>query len=260
MKIGAMNHPMRGVVDEIRTFGELGFEFIDLTLEPFQGAPSAIDVAAVAQALRDTRLSAVGHTAWYLPIGSPFERVRQAAIDELTECFDVFARLGITYANIHPDARVPSMFPREWAIERNADSLRRLAELAGERGILLMVENVAGPFNQIANLKRLFDAVPSLGLHLDVGHANLDYPQNATELFLNAFANRLVHVHFSDNKGDADAHLPMGVGTIDWRWAITTLKRHGYDGTITLEVFTPDQDYLAFSRLKVQRMWDEIAV
>ncbi|HEX5416530.1 MAG TPA: sugar phosphate isomerase/epimerase family protein, partial [Chloroflexota bacterium] len=233
MKIGAMNHPMRGVVDEIRKFGELGFEFVDLTLEPFQGAPSAIDVAAVARALRETGLSAVGHTAWYLPIGSPFERVRQAALDELTTCLDIFARLGITVANVHPDARVPSMFPGEWPIERNIDSLRRLADLADARGIRVMVENVAGPFNQVANLKKLFDAVPALGLHLDVGHANLGHPRNATEQFLDAFADRLVHVHFSDNKGDADAHLPMGVGTIDWRWAIAALKRHGYDGTIT---------------------------
>src|SRR5262249_34173632 len=144
-------------------------------------------------------------------IGAPFERVRQAAIDELTECFDIFARLGIALANVHPDSRVPSMFPGEWAIERNADSLRRLDELASERGLRLMVENVGGPFNQIPNLKKLFEAAPNLGLHLDVGHANLGYPRNATEQFLDAFANRLLHVHFSDNKGDVDAHLPMGV-------------------------------------------------
>jgi len=259
MKIGAMNHPMRAVVEEIRTFRELGFEFVDLTLEPLRGAPSAIDVADVLRVLDETGLNAVGHTAWYLPLASPFERVRDAALAEFAECFDVFARLGIRLANIHPDARVPSMFPRAWVVDRNIESLQRLVALAAERGVRLMLENVPGMFNDVENLKPVFAAVPELGLHLDVGHANLGGPKNATELFLDAFGGRLVHVHFSDNKGDGDSHLPMGVGNIDWRWAITALKQHGYDGTITLEVFSPDQDYLAFSRLKVQRLWDEVA-
>ena len=260
MKIGAMNHPMREVVQEIRVFRELGFEFVDLTLEPLRGLPGAFDVADVGRALNETGLDAVGHTAWYLPIGSPFDRVRQAALDELAECFDVFARLGIRLANIHPDARVPSLFPKEWVVARNADSLRRLVDLAKQRDVRLMIENVPGLFNQIDQLQFVFAEVPELGLHLDVGHANLGAPQNTTEQFLEAFSDRLVHVHFSDNKGDADAHLPMGVGNIDWRWAITALRRRGYDGTITLEVFSPDQDYLAMSRLKVQRLWDELAI
>jgi sugar phosphate isomerase/epimerase len=225
MRIGAMNHPMRDVVDEIRRFREQGFDFIDLTLEPERAAVAHLDVKSVGSALGESGLAVVGHTAWYLPIGAVYDSVREAAIDELTLCLDVFARLGVARVNVHPDHRVPSLFSADWVVERNVDSLVRLAQRAAERDILLMLENVPGRFNQVDVLRRVFDAVPSLAWHLDVGHANLGVPANATGSLLEALASRLAHVHLSDNKGgDADLHLPIGAGTIDWRWAIGLLS------------------------------------
>jgi sugar phosphate isomerase/epimerase len=257
MQIGAMNHPMRDPVAEIRRFRELGFDLVDLTLEPEGALAGQIDVTAVASALRSTGLGAVGHTAWYLPIASPIERVRQAALAELEACFDVFARLGIDLVNVHPDQRVPSLFPRDWVIARNEESLRWLVDRARSRGMRLMLENIPGPFNQVENLSRIFEAVPELGWHLDVGHANLGSPTNASEALLAAFGGRLAHVHFSDNKGgDADLHLPLGVGNIDWSRAVRLLKQHHYDGAITLEVFVPDDEYVTLSRQKLRRLWD----
>jgi len=44
---------------------------------------------------------------------------------------------------------------------------------------------------------------------------------------------------------------------VDVRRTVRSLKRCGYDGTITLEVFTPDRHYLDYSRDLLQRMWDE---
>ena len=49
----------------------------------------------------------------------------------------------------------------------------------------------------------------------------------------------------------------LGAGTIDCRRPLTTLKKSGYDSTITLEVFTPDRLYLKHSRDVLRRMWDE---
>lgn len=258
MRIGAMNHPMRDVVEEIHAFKALGFDFLDLTLEPARTLPDLIDVARVAAALQSTGLGAVGHTAWYLPIASPIPALRQAAHDELRRAFDVFARLGISPVNVHPDQRIPSVYPRDWGIEQNAAALAILTAEAEQRGLRLMVENLPGTFNRVDALQKVFAAAPSLGFHLDVGHANLSTPANLTGTLLDRFADRLRHVHFSDNKGgDADLHLPMGVGAIDWRWAVRELKRHGYDGTISLEVFSPDREYLEMSRKKVQKIWAE---
>jgi sugar phosphate isomerase/epimerase len=77
MRFGAMNNPMCDVVEEIDSFAEMGFDFVDLTLEPEQTYSARIDVGKVAGALERAGLSAVGHTAWYLPIASPFPEFRE---------------------------------------------------------------------------------------------------------------------------------------------------------------------------------------
>jgi sugar phosphate isomerase/epimerase len=53
--------------------------------------------------------------------------------------------------------------------------------------------------------------------------------------------------------------MPLGVGNIDWKNAVQSLKATGYDGTITLEVFCDDPTmlfpYLDLSRRLVLDLW-----
>jgi sugar phosphate isomerase/epimerase len=75
---------------------------------------------------------------------------------------------------------------------------------------------------------------------------------------LEAFGPRLRHVHLHDNKGgSADLHLPLGAGTLDAARYVRCLKAAGYDGTITLEVFTPDRQFFVYSRDVLRRLWNE---
>jgi hypothetical protein len=98
-------------------------------------------------------------------------------------------------------------------------------------------------------------------LHLDIGHANLQTPYNTTEEILAAYGSRLQHVHLHDNKGGhADLHMPLGSGTVDVRDSVRALRRCGYDGTITLEVFTPDKHFLQYSRDLLRQIWNEAYV
>jgi sugar phosphate isomerase/epimerase len=65
-------------------------------------------------------------------------------------------------------------------------------------------------------------------------------------------------VHVSDNRGgEGDLHLPLGAGNIDWRSAIRALKRAGYDGTVTLEVFSREREYLRASKRLWQDWWND---
>ena len=100
---------------------------------------------------------------------------------------------------------------------------------------------------------------PEAELLLDIGHANLDTPYNRAEELLANFGDRLGHVHVSDNRGGRDdMHLPLGVGSIDWIKKVRFLKNAGYDGTITLEVFGEDDDYLVLSKDKLKRLWEQV--
>ncbi len=139
-----------------------------------------------------------------------------------------------------------------WA---DIQAIARLAEDAEERGVTLMVENL-GRFGRLEDLAPIFAAAPSARLHLDVGHANLardrGEPNRAPQL-LDAFGDRLAHVHVHDNSGYRDEHLPLGAGSVDWPDAVRRVRATGYDGTVTLEVFSREREHLRSSR----RLWLE---
>src|SRR5215203_5166647 len=235
MLIGTMNHPARDLLREIEWMAVTGFEFIDLTLEPPAAAASQIDVAAVRIALEKHDLQVVGHTAYYLPLCNPFESIRRAAVEELKTCLEIFAALGASWMNIHPDRQAP-FYERKYIIERNLQSLRELLVVAKNVGVGLMIENLPGSFNSVRQLSELLDPMPELGLHLDIGHANLLVDYNTTDEILAAYGRRLRHVHLHDNKGGStDLHLPLGTGTIDTARYVRSLQARGYDQTITLE-------------------------
>ncbi len=257
MLIGAMNHPQRDILEEIEWMAGIGLEFVDLTLEPPAAASWKADPSAIRTALEKHKLQVVGHTAYYLPMASAIEEIRCGAVVELKRCIEKFGEIGVRWMNIHPDRHTP-MHPRSFFIERNIESLHELLPFAEQHGVGLMIENLPGCYNYAHELGELLDPLPELGLHLDIGHSNLMVPHNTCQSILEKYGSRLRHVHIHDNKGgDADLHLPIGSGTIDWPPIIRSLKQCGYDGPITLEVFTPDIHFLQYSRDRLREMWNE---
>ena len=257
MLIGGMNHPHHDVFEEIRELATAGMEFIDLTLEPPCAASWKVDRVRIRKLLEEYRLPVVGHTAWYLPLASAIPEIRLAAVQELRRCLEVFREIGAQWMNVHPDRNIPWHDRRFW-IEGNLHSLETLIREAEKLGIGVMIENLPGDYNSADQLGELLDPLPELKLHLDIGHANLRVPHNTTEEILKAYGDRLRHVHLHDNRGgDADLHLPLGAGTVDFRRAVHLLKECGYDRTITLEVFTPDKNHLIYSRDVLRQAWME---
>jgi sugar phosphate isomerase/epimerase len=161
--------------------------------------------------------------------------------------------------NLHPDRQAP-FYSRKEVIELNLMTIRELLGTARDLGVGLMIENLPEGFNTVRQLSDLLNPIPDLGLHLDIGHANLMVEHNTTDDLLATFGKRLKHVHWHDNKGGtADLHLPLGSGNIDTDHYIRSLQSCGYDGTITLEVFTPDRHYLQYSRELLREKWDELS-
>jgi sugar phosphate isomerase/epimerase len=247
----------RDVIEEIEAISNLGFDFIDLTMEPQAAYSATFRTREVRKALDRTGLQVIGHTAWYLHLASPFPEVREAVLHELERCLRVIHDVGATMMNIHPHTTVP-LHDDGWIRSQNIDGLARLVSVANRIGMKIIVENTPH-FSRVLELRPVLEALPEVGFHLDVGHANLDSPYNRTEELVSNFADRLVHVHVSDNRGGHDdLHLPLGVGNISWPWVVKILKNAGYDAGITLEVFGDDPDYLSISREKLRMLWDTI--
>jgi sugar phosphate isomerase/epimerase len=258
MKLGQMNYPARPAADEVRAIADAGFDFVDLTLEPPGAWP--VDAGELRRLLDELGLIAVGHTSPHLPIASLFDGLRERVHELMREFFATFAELGVELVNVHPD-RVAGVFPPGEAIRRNADAVAALAEDAEAAGVRLMVENMGTSFATADQLRPLFEAAPSVGLHLDVGHANIgrrpEEPNRVAEL-LDAFGDRLAHVHVHDNLGLDDLHLPLGAGSVDWPAVVHALRAAGYDDTVTIEIFTRHPAHVE-SSVRLWREWWESA-
>jgi sugar phosphate isomerase/epimerase len=252
MQIGMMNNPQVDVLDEARWAAEHGFEFLDLTIEGPKAALDQIDVKAIRKLLDDTGMGVVGHTAWFLPFASPVERVRRAAVEEIAASLPAFAAVGAQVVNVHIVKGVGS-FGHDSMTRLNGASFAELAKRAEPYGIRMMVEHPPDKSVGIDDIRTILNVDRRLGFHLDVGHANVG--GDRLDGLLKAFGDRLCHVHLSDNRGREDDHMPLGAGRIDWPRAVRLLKASGYDGTITLEVFSIDRDYLLQSAEKLRKWW-----
>ncbi len=257
MKIGMMNNPRADLAAEIAWASQNRFEFLDLTLEPSSTHPRQIDIPTIRQALKDANLEIIGHTAYYLPLASPIESLREAARTEISWAVEVLAELGALKVTVHPDRSIPFVLGPKGVLQNNVESLAKIADIAAGLGLQVLVENMDRTFNNVDQIREALNRLPQVGFHLDAGHANLNVERNRTAEFIAAFRDRLSHVHVSDNFGKTDdLHLPLGAGNIQWKKVIGALKRSGYNGTITPEVFSLDRRYLLFSRDKLREIWE----
>jgi len=261
MKIGMMNDPAKNILDEITFAGENKFDFIDLTIEPPEAQIEDINVRKILSVCNRYTLGIIGHTNFYLPWASPIKRLKKASMLELTEHLKVFSKLGVKYASIHSHWYQPRSFQEE-IIERIIESLQQIVIIARQYGITMMLENQPNGFlHKPESLLPIFRNVENLLFHLDVGHAQVaGGMKNLTREFLKLFRNKLAHIHFSDNKGKSDDHLPIGAGIVDWEDIIRQLKKIHYDKTITLEVFVKDQSYVCYSKEKIRHLWDTVTI
>ena len=256
MKIGFPNHPRRDVLEELAWVAENGFDFVDLFLEPDQGALECITPARIRRRLEELGLEAVGHLAPYLPIGSPLPQLRQAAGEVAGQYLEAFAEIGVPVVTVHAHWP-PRLFSDTEGVAWQAESLERLVAVASDLGMQLMYEPLDTERDSAENIEAVLAKLPRLWCHLDLGHSNL-HGRDLCEM-IQRFAGRLCHIHAHDNDGRSDQHLPPGAGTIDWKSVVDTLRAVGYEGTITLEVFSRDRQYVLLAQRRMRELWEASA-
>ena len=139
--------------------------------------------------------------------------------------------------------------------------MKDLTKLATKEKIDLMLENSppenGNPLESIDYFSQVMEAVPALRFHLDIGHAFIENGMKGVRAYVNAFGDRLVHIHIHDNHGKRDEHLPLGAGKIDFQKTIRFLKEVKYDKTVTFEVFTSNADAVR-SREWFNKQWNKV--
>jgi len=252
VEIGFPTNPRKDIIDEIKWIGENGFAFVDLFLEPDKNVPENLDIKKIRDTLEHYNLKSIGHTAWNLPIGSEHKGLRQAAVEIVKRYLNVFAALNTPKVTVHANWP-PALFSDEEGINFQTESLNKIIECADTFGIKIMYEPLDTRRCTKDNIDKILCANEKLGFHADIGHLNV-WGRKPLDC-LRQFKARLEHVHMHDNDGVRDLHLPLGAGNINWRELISYLKTI-YNGTITLEIFSREKEYVLLSKRILESIWE----
>lgn len=239
---------------------DCGFDFVELMLDGAGerrrlAGDDGVDVDDFRDLLAARDLDLLVHLPFGgIDLGSPFEHVREGSVRELTATLDTAAALGAEKAVVHPTTNA-------WGPAWDGDDLRanvvesvlELDEHAHSQGVELCAENIPRSVFRTHEFSTLLDET-DVSMTLDTGHARMDGRDSAgIAAFADRFAHRISHLHLNDTRQAKDEHLPFGAGDIDFA-AIFDALGDGWDGTLSLEVFTHDYGYLDVSKRRLDEL------
>jgi len=261
MLYGAMNFPIRPVLEELKEISKLGFDYLELTMDAPQAHYRMIQQQRedLLRALDHYKMGLICHLPTFVSTADLTDSLRETSLNEVLESLKVAAGLRPLKVVLHPSHIAGlSVFVMDQAREYALKSLDAIVERADNLGLCLCLENMFPRSRSLVDPEdfvEIFGRFPTLKLTLDTGHAHIRGGGRKKPLdFIEMFSDRIAHIHANDNLGNEDSHLPIGAGTIDFQGIIRALKGIGYDGTVTFEVFSSDRDYVRISRDKFAAM------
>jgi len=265
MKFGAMNFPVTPLLDEIDTFSLLGFDYLELTMDPPMAHYTVLAEIKgdILTALRANNLGLICHLPTFVSTADLTESIRDASIMEMQKSLAMASELGAEKVVLHPSAVVGMGgfvlgTVRDYALA----FLSEISDTARSLNVTICLENMF-PRNMFGvepiEFEGLFRLFPTIKLTLDTGHANIaENKNNRLMKLVEQFGDRIGHLHFSDNNGYRDDHLAIGEGSINFKRLIKSLKEIGYDDTITLEVFDQNRQALVDSRQRIIKLFHSV--
>jgi sugar phosphate isomerase/epimerase len=185
---------------------------------------------------------------WYPSFIEPDPHYRRVRIDHTRRALSLCAELGAPHITTEPGGPLAPGQSRQEAIDLFVEVLKPLAEHAHNLGVRLLIEPEPG----LEVAERL--NTPSIGLNFDVGHAycvSEDLSRAIAKL-----APHIRHYHLEDIAASrVHHHLVPGMGAIDFAEVVGAIRKTGYDGWLTVELypFIDDPDAAARGALDLLR-------
>lgn len=180
------------------------------------------------------------HGPWDYPYDHSTPEARERLFAYMKKSIEGCAILGCPNVVIHylmPTGDIDRDIDE--AKEINFEFFSRLAEVGGEYGVTVCLENMPFIGQGLARPKEIVSFVRSVGhtnlrVCLDTGHANIFHirPGDAVR---EIGKDLLYALHVHDNNGRQDAHDLPGTGTVDWEDFRSSLTEIGFEGSVSLE-------------------------
>jgi sugar phosphate isomerase/epimerase len=174
-------------------------------------------------------------------IASPSKTMLDASMKRLKQSMAYANALNAKLWVFHPGAKtgIGQFYPNgDW--KQNIKSIDELSKTAEEYGLNIALENLPAKYyffmSKAEDFTRFYrETNLPVGIVMDLGHANLE---GQIEPFFNMLADKITHIHASDNDGVEDQHLGVGQGKIDYAWFAETINKMSYDKSVIIESIT----------------------
>jgi sugar phosphate isomerase/epimerase len=242
-----------GLESSFRKLKEDGYDGAELMI----GDPDQVDNALIRRLAREYSLEVPAYCTgevygqYGLSFMNPDESVRREAIEKTLKIIDYAATFGALVNVGRLRGRFSPEVPREQSLTWMYAAFERIANYAEPKGVVIILEPVAFPFcNVINSTQDGIKAVKLVGkssfrLMLDVFSMQME-DSSMAEAFFEA-KPYLKHIHLCDSN-----RLAPGMGIFNFDDIVTSIKRTGYEGYVSAEIYqAPDEKYAFDQTTKV---------
>jgi len=256
--------------DALRSIADLGFTGAEILCDaphclPMQFTDAMLD--ELSGVIKQTGLAITNlnaNTANYFfdpaPAENTFEPALSSANDEhrqwrianTVRAIEIAARLGAGCVSVTAGRPTPGC-PPDVAIDLFVESLRNICTAAAKHNVRIGIEYEPGLLiERAAELAVVLNRVdsPQLGANWDIGHSWLD--GESPEEAIDAIGPRIWNVHVEDIRARKHFHLVPGDGDLPFTRYIEALANAGYDGFLTVELYTYPEQPEAVGRRSIQ--------
>ncbi len=239
------------LLEAIRIVASIGYEGIEIMADVPHAYPLNLtekDIFALRQELKKNNLEISNinafmhhadgdtyHPSWIEKDPS----LRSKRVDYTLRCIELAGALGAANISTEPGGPLEDM-GREEALDVFLEGLRLVERKARERKVRSLIEPEPGLLiensGQFHELYKILDP-EVFGINFDIGHFYC-VGENPSGLIY-SMKDEIHHFHMEDIAASREHHhLMLGEGAIDLVGAMDAIRGIGYDGFVTVELYT----------------------